>query len=158
MERKIIAQLQHYKKKAPYYFATINLLQDIFDNQFEDIVSLNQVSLGKICNYLGTQSNIEVFSKMNLSIEEAHAPDEWALNICKAIGNVDEYWNLSLGQSFFDITKYDKGNINLKFHSINFTEYYQKQNHFESGLSILDVMMFNSPEEIRGMLNNYELI
>jgi len=29
---------------------------------------------------------------------------------------------------------------------------------FESGLSIIDVMMFNSAEEINHMLDNYEFI
>ena len=42
---------------------------------------------------------------MNLNIEEAKAPDEWALNICKAIGNVEEYWNPPGGATFFEPNK-----------------------------------------------------
>ncbi|HQC60653.1 MAG TPA: WbqC family protein [Bacteroidales bacterium] len=38
------------------------------------------------------------------------------------------------------------------------TDYDQKRNVFEPGLSIIDVMMFNSVDEINKMLDNYELI
>ena len=155
---KMLAQLQHYKKKAPNYFVTIQLLEDIFSSNFEDIVSLNQLVLKKICLYLGMNKNIEIFSRMNLKIEEAKAPDEWALNICKSIGGATEYWNPPGGESFFDKSKYDRENIMLKFQKINLIEYNQKRTAFEAGLSIIDVLMFNSVEEINQMLDNYELI
>lgn len=154
---KIIAQLQHYKKKAPYYFQTIKLLKSIFENEYQDIVTLNHTALNTICNYLGINTPIEIFSKIDLFIEQVNAPDEWALNICKAVGNIDEYWNPPGGQSFFDKTKYDNADIKLKFHSINLIEYKQKDNKFEPGLSIIDVMMFNGAEEINLMLDKYEL-
>jgi hypothetical protein len=155
---KILAQLQHYKKKAPYYFNTINLLNEIFSIECKDIVTLNEISLNKICEYLGIKRKMEVFSKMNLKIDTVNAPDEWALNICKAIDGVDEYINPPGGQSFFDKSKYDKENIKLRFQEIELTPYNQKQEIFEPGLSIIDVMMFNSVEEINIMLDNYKLI
>jgi len=155
---KILAQLQHYKNIAPHYFKTVKFLQSIFEIDYADIVTLNKKALEAICEYLGINKQIEVFSQMGLQIDPVKAPDEWALNICKAIGGIDEYWNPPGGQSFFDKTKYDKAEINLKFHSIKLTEYDQKQNSFEPGLSIIDVMMFNNAEEINHMLDNYELI
>jgi hypothetical protein len=156
--RKIIAQIQHYKKKAPYYFAAIKLLNDIFSEDFEDIVTLNQFTMLKICSYLGINKKIEVFSKMNIHIPDAKSPDEWALNICKAIDGVTEYWNLTGGISFFDRSKYEANNISLKFQKIALTEYNQNRSSFEGGLSIIDVIMFNSPEQINQMLDNYELL
>lgn len=155
---KILAQLQHYKKIAPYYFKTIKFLQSIFEIDYSDIVTVNKKALEMILEYLGLNKHIEVFSQMDLQIDPVKAPDEWALNICKAIGCVDEYWNPPGGLSFFDKTKYDEAKINLKFHSIKLTEYDQKQNCFESGLSIIDVMMFNNAEEINHMLDKYEFI
>lgn len=155
---KILAQLQHYKKRSPYYFATIKVLNDIFSEDFDDIVSFNYVSLKKICEYIGIDTPIEIFSKMDLEIEPVNAPDEWALNICKAIGNVNEYWNPIGGTSFFDREKYAKNNLTLKFQQMKLEEYNQNRDTFEPGLSIIDVMMFNSPEEINSMLDNYELV
>ena len=153
---KILAQLQHYKKIAPYYFKTVQLLNDIFSFEYEDIVSLNRTSLQMVCEYLGINREIEVFSKMNLEIKPAEAPDEWALNICSAIEGADEYWNPPGGMSFFDRTKYQKAGINLKFQSIDIEPYNQKR-EFEPALSIIDVLMFNSIEEVNVMLDNYIL-
>lgn len=157
-KKKILAQLQHYKKSAPYYHKTIELLQSIFETDYSDIVTLNKKALESICEYLGIHKQFEVFSQMNLQIEQVNAPDEWALNICKAIDGVAEYWNPPGGLSFFDKRKYDFANINLKFHSIKFAEYDQRKNCFEPGLSIIDVMMFNDVEQINIMLNKYELM
>lgn len=153
---KILAQLQHYKKIAPYYFKTVQLLKEIFSSEYEDIVSLNRTSLQMLCEYLGINREIEVFSKMNLDIKPADAPDEWALNICSAIEGADEYWNPPGGMSFFDRTKYQEAGINLKFQSVDIEPYNQKR-EFEPALSIIDVLMFNSIEEVNVMLDNYIL-
>jgi len=155
---KILAQLQPYKKTAPYYYKILKIIDEIFIRDYNDIVSLNKMSLELICNYLGFKKKLIVFSEMDIEIETVTAPDEWALNICKALGGVTEYWNPPGGMSFFDRTKYDTAKIDLKFQKMNLTEYNQKRTHFESGLSIIDALMFNSIEEINMMLDNYELV
>ena len=156
-KQKIISQLITYKKKAPYYKQVTGLINEVFNKDFDEIVSLNKFSLESVCVYLGLEHDIEVFSKMNLSIEKPEAPDEWALNICKAIGDVKEYWNPTGGQSFFDKNKYENAGIVLKFHKINLLPYDQFKAGFEPGLSIIDLMMFNPPQVINQMLDNYEL-
>lgn len=156
--QKILAQIQGYKKVAPNYFIIYNLLNELFNEDFDDIVSLNKATLGRVCNYLGIEHNVHVFSEMNLEIIEPNAPDEWALNICKALGNIDEYWNPPGGKSFFDDQKYISAGLKLKFMEINLIPYNQNRFIFEPGLSIIDVMMFNSVSEIQKMLDNYDLI
>jgi hypothetical protein len=41
---------------------------------------------------------------------------------------------------------------------MNQNDYNQGDRPFIDGLSIVDVMMFNSPEEINQMLDNYKLV
>ena len=94
---------------------------------------------------------------MNLTIEKATAPDEWALNICKALGNVDEYWNPPGGINLFNRSKYELNKLVVRFQKNILSEYKQKRGAFESGLSIIDAIMFYAHEEIREMLNQYEL-
>lgn len=154
---KILAQLQHYKKTAPFYYKTIGLLKTIFELETSSIVELNKRALLHICDYLNIEAQIDVLSEMNLKIEPVAAPDEWALNICKSLDNIDEYWNPPGGKSFFDKTKYDSADLVLKFHQIHITEYSQNRNNFESGLSILDLLMFKSVDDINTMLDKFEL-
>ncbi len=157
-QKKIISQLIVYKKTAPHYFKVIQLITLIFEQSFDSIVELNKISLEKICDYLAINHKIEIFSKMNLDIETANAPDEWALNICRRLPDITEYWNPIGGLTFFDKNKYDAQGINLFFQNVILEEYNQKRPIFEPGLSIIDVLMFNSPEEINVMLDNYKLI
>lgn len=157
-QNKIIAQLQPYKKIAPYYHEVNGLVASVLNQNFTSIVALNRAAIEATLAYLGINKRIRVFSNMDLNIKTPLAADEWALNICKALGDVSEYWNPPGGQEFFDISKYNKAGIALRFQNVVLEEYDQKRQTFEGGLSIIDVMMFNSPEEINIMLNHYELI
>ena len=154
----IFAKLTLYKNVAPYYDETIELLNGIFSEKFDSLTELNCHITGKICEFTGIEWNYSVFSKMDLKIEEVKAPDEWALNICKSIGNIDEYWNPPGGIDFFDRSKYENSKIGLKFYNQILRPYNQKRNVFESGLSIIDVLMFNSTAQIKKMLNEYEIL
>lgn len=155
-QKKIIAQTTHYKK-APFYKEVRELLLDVFNKNFVLITELDKYALEKVLDYLDISTPIEIFREMNLKIEKVNCADEWALNICKAIPNVNEYWNPPGGKSFFDSKKYKDNNIELKFQEIIFSEYPQQRHNFEQGLSILDVMMFNSPKKINEMLDRYEI-
>ena len=155
---KILSQLQIYKKQAPYYYKTVQLLKEIFEGEYDTITALNKASLEKICNYLGFPKELPVFSEMNLEIEEPNSPDEWALNICKKLDGKIHYINPIGGLEFFDTEKYTNQHIDISFQKMIPVHYDQKRTPFEYGLSIIDVMMFNSPEEINNMLDQFELV
>ncbi len=153
---KISAQIYHYKKRSPYFSQVNDLINNIFDSEFDSIVELNTQVLVAICSYLEIPFNYEIFSEMNLELGEINAPDEWALRISGNLG-ADEYINPPGGREFFDPDKYKRSNIKLSFLEIALVEYSQRRSSFENGLSIIDVMMFNSPDEINAMLNNVEI-
>jgi len=156
-KQKILAQLQPYKNFAPHYQSVRELLNSLFAYEFDNIVSLNRAALMTVCQYLNIKTEIRIFTDMNLNIEKPSAPDEWSLNICRVLGNVDEYWNPPGGQEFYNSDKYEQANILLKFQIMNILPYSQSRSEFEPSLSIIDVMMFNSIKEIHLMLDNYEL-
>lgn len=151
---KILSQLVYYKG-APCYYKVRKLVAEIFQNDYQDIVSLNFDTLKMVCAYLEINTPIEVFSDMQLEIEKPEDSDEWALNICKALPDVTEYWNPEGGKEFFDSNKYVENKIQIYFMKMHLTEYTQKGGGFEPGLSILDVMMFNEPNEIYNMLEDF---
>ncbi len=156
-KQKIISQLGYYKG-APHYYKVMDLVREVLEPEMQSIVQLDYLALQKVCDYLNIDTPIEIFSKMDLKIETPQAADEWALNICCSMRGITEYWNPIGGMEFFDRDKYVRNEIELYFQKMHLTEYVQKNNCFESGLSILDVMMFQTPEEINEMLEDYELI
>lgn len=157
-KKKILNQIEHYKKHAPFYGEVKQLLEKIFSHDFERLSELNISIDQAIAEYLGITTLTDVISEMDLRYEKPVKPDEWALNICKALGSVKEYWNAPGGKEFFDAEKYARANIDLKFLKINLHPYKQKGNQFEAGLSIIDGMMFNSVEEINKMLDDFMFI
>lgn len=156
---KLFAQLEHYKKKSPFYKQTIDVIQKGLAEKTDSITKLNYNTLKATCEYLDIKFNCSIFSERNLTLDPVGAPDEWALNICKAL-HYDEYINPPGGQEFFDAAKYQQAGIKLIFEKPKLEFYSQRRgpDKFEPGLSIIDVMMFNSPEQINQMLDNYEHI
>jgi len=154
---KIFGQLTYYKKKAPFYEPTMKIVNVILEFETNNINELNVFALEKICDYLGIRFKFSFFSKNNYGIDTVAAPDEWALKITKHL-NFKTYINLPGGINFFDLEKYKRENIDLKFLAIKLEPYKTFNDRFIPGLSIIDVMMFNSPQRINEMLDNYEFI
>lgn len=156
--RVIFSKLIVYKNIAPFYKETINVIEKALSKEVTGITELNCNSTLEVCKYLEIDWNYVLLSEMNLKIEKVNEPDEWALNICKSLGNVTEYWNLPGGIKFFNKEKYYNNNIILRFFNQILSSYNQNREPFEPGLSIIDLMMFNSKEEINRQLDNYNFI
>ncbi len=155
--QKLLAQIVVYKKLSRRYEEIRALIETAISPNFTSIVELNRHALQAVCRYLGFEISIPIWSQMGLTIEPAVAPDEWALNTCKALGSVGEYWNPPGGQSFFDPTKYARAGIKLRFHQQSVRRYDQHREAFEPALSIIDVIMLNPPEVVNEMLDEYAL-
>lgn len=150
---KVFRQLDHYKK-APFFKETIAVLQKAFDINTESITQLNAHILAVTCQYLEIPFDYAIFSEMDLAIEPVNDAGEWALQISKALG-ASVYVNPPGGKEIFNREKFEAAGIDLRFLSINLPEYSQRRKVFEPGLSIVDVMMYNSAEKINGMLDDY---
>jgi len=79
------------------------------------------------------------------------------MSICKLL-DTTEYYNAIGGQELYDKSTFAKKNIELKFLETKNIEYKQFNNEFIPYLSILDVLMFNSVEEINFLLDSYILV
>ena len=82
---------------------------------------------------------------------------EKILDICKAL-NAKEYYNAFGGQKLYSFNEFRKKGIQLNFIKSKHITYKQFNNVFQSDLSILDIMMFNSQKRIKEMLEEYDLI
>lgn len=154
---KIYGQLTVYKKKAPFYKDVMDFLHEILDMECSNLSKLNITSTIRTCQFLGIDINYDVYSDMDLQIENVNAPDEWALRITKQLG-YEVYVNPIGGLSFFDREKYKAQNIKLEFLKQELIPYIQKIGHFEEGLSIIDLMMFCDIKTINKMMESYAII
>jgi len=154
---KISRQIEHYKKKAPFYNATKDLLEKCFQETETNIAKLNGIYIKHICDYLNIPFEVLVSSELKFDYSHVTDAGEWALKISEQIG-ASEYINPLSGKELFDAEKFKKSAIKLRFLKPNDIGYSQRRNGVvEVGLSIIDVMMFNSPEEINLLLKKYSI-
>ncbi|MDD2540693.1 MAG: WbqC family protein [Desulfuromonadaceae bacterium] len=152
---KLFRQLEHYKKKSPFYKETMSVVENALDIETDSIVKLNASILEITCEYIGIQLNMDIFSEMNLSIDLVTHPGEWALNITKSLDG-SEYINPVGGVEIFRKEQFEAAGIALNFMGNNLSPYSQRRGVgvFEAGLSIIDVMMFNDPEQICKLIDD----
>ena len=81
---------------------------------------------------------------------------ERILDLCERLG-ATHYINAVGGRGLYDRRAFLEHSVELAFLTPRFTAYQQGQAEFTPGLSIIDVLMFNSPERVNAMLDNYEL-
>lgn len=155
---KILGQIQaSYKKRSPYFDEVFHLVEGCLNTETESISRLNILSMKKVCGYLEISLDLQIFSEMKIDLGKIDAPDEWALNISKALG-AEEYINPPGGKDFFCKEKYEKSGIKLSFLKANSVLYDQKKSVFLPNLSIIDAMMFNSKEDVRNMLDDFSIL
>jgi hypothetical protein len=154
----IKGQLSYYKKiRAPFYNEMIKIIESIFEHRYKFITELNNEILTRLCNYLGLKTRIKICSDLNFDFSNVENSGDWALEISKQI-KTSLYINPIGGKDLFNIEKFNNNGIDLKFLKSNEIIYKQSRRDFVPWLSIIDVMMFNSKDEIKKMLNEYELI
>ena len=153
-----ISQLNEvYKKRAPYFSEVIDLVRRTLDSSNDSLSELNIQSISCVFEYLEMPFEFDVFSKMDLDIPNDCKGDEWTFHITNRMG-YETYINPPGGRSFYDTEKFNAVGIDLKFIQPNLSIYNQEIGRFESGLSILDVLMFNSVPDVRTMLSDYKIL
>ena len=150
---KIVAQLDFFKKKAPYADIAIDVVNDSFSRcTNHSLVEVCVAGLTVVCERLGIDFDYKVMSELDLGIPPISHAGQWALEISKSL-NATEYVNPIGGQQIFDEDEFRRSNIVLTYSDPAVITYDASPFIFEPNLSILDMMCWLSPQEIRGQLN-----
>lgn len=154
-EEEIVERLEIAYKDAPYKDDIIAIIKKIFSIQTETVVPLLMNSLKEICDYLGINTILRLSSEIEKT-EGLRAQDR-VIDIVKRSQGTD-YVNALGGKELYDKATFLNNGINLWFIKNNAAQYRQGDAAYIPNLSILDVLMFNSKEEVKKMLNEVEFI
>ena len=155
---QLLGKLTHYRKKAPYYNNIIRLVQECFSAAADNrLVTLNTAALEIVTSDLDIPFNYRLCSELELTFPEQMGPGDWALEISKQCG-ASMYLNPVSGRHLFDPSAFNCSSIQLGFSEFAEFVYPVSGTEFETGLSILDVMMWCSPGEIKQVLNSHHRI
>lgn len=151
---KLIRTIENVYSKAPYYDCIIKNIKEIL--YFDGIISeLIMQSILWIKEYLSIDTKIIKSSDLKKN-NDLKGQDK-VISIVKLLQGA-QYINAIGGMELYDRKTFEENGIDLKFIKMNDIRYKQFDNEFVPNLSIIDVMMFNSPEKIREMLDDYQLI
>ena len=153
--QKIITSIDINYKKAPYYAEVAELLKDIIDYKEKNLAKYLEHSIRSICGHLAIKTEIIVSSE--ISKDNMLKGQDKIIEICKKTG-CSSYINAIGGQTLYSRQSFINEGLELSFIKSGDITYKQFHNTYVPNLSIIDVMMFNSKETIREMLNQYELI
>lgn len=154
-KNKLIKTIEHCYKKAPLFDKAFPILEEIIHYD-EEILSLYLENLiKKIAEYLEIKTEIVLSS--NIEKDNNLRGQNKILKICKHLG-AKEYYNAIGGVGLYSPGEFESNGIKLRFLKTEAIEYKQFKNKFVPNLSIIDVMMFNSKDEIRNILGRYSLM
>lgn len=158
-QEKFFKMLKHSYSKAPCFQPTMQLIEDIFkliNTPPISIATFNLKAIKKISDHLKIDTQIfrasETYQNKNLKGQDR------ILDICLK-ENASIYINPIGGTELYSNKIFEEYNIDLFFlNSYKTISYKQFNQDFTPWLSIIDVMMFNSLEEIKLLLSRYKLL
>ncbi len=142
-------------RKAPYFKEIIALFESILFYDETNLFKYIYHSIEEICKFLNIETKLIISSEIN--IDHNLKSQDKVLAICQNLG-ATEYLNPIGGLELYSKETFYEQGIELKFIKSKPIKYKQFNNEFVPWLSIIDVMMFNSKEDISKILNQFELI
>jgi len=153
--KKLFKTLETCYKKAPYYADTFPIIESVITQDERNLAKYLEFSIRRVSEYLSIDTELIVSSTITKN-NDLQGQDK-IIEICKVLG-ADEYINAIGGQALYSPENFTAQGIRLKFLKTSEIRYQQFKNENVPNLSIIDVMMFNSIEEIKKMLEEYELL
>jgi len=154
-QNNLLKTIQSSYVKAPYFINVYPFIEEVFEYRDKNLARFIGNSIIRIAQYLGCKT--EFIYSSEIEKDCSLKGQEKVIHICNVL-KATEYINAIGGQGLYSKEEFKHKKIDLKFLATQSIEYKQFTNEFIPYLSIIDVMMFNSVEEIKKMLNKFELI
>tara|TARA_B110001452_G_scaffold263794_1_gene265770 strand:+ start:1338 stop:2027 length:690 start_codon:yes stop_codon:yes gene_type:complete len=152
---KILKSIVHNYSKAPFFKDVLPILEEILNNNNENLAKFLGFSLINISKYLKIDTRLLYSS--DLKNDKTLKAEDRLIEMSKIL-NAKEYINSIGGIKLYNKNAFAKKKIRLSFLETNEISYKQFNNEFEPNLSIIDILMFNSVNKIKIMLNQFQLI
>jgi hypothetical protein len=147
-ERYVLGKISHYRRRAPYYVQACEVVRSTFAGLRDDgLASLNVAGLRAVCQYLGLPFQCRIGSQLPIDYPDGLSAGQWAPWICAKL-SADVYINPVGGRELFDPADFADAGVGLAFLDFAPFNYDTHPYDFEKDLSILDVLMWNSPDAI----------
>jgi hypothetical protein len=142
-------------KHAPHFEEVFPLIRSILQSPEKNLARFVGNSIERISEHLEIDTKF-VYS-CDIERNRTLKAEAMVLDICERL-NTTHYINAIGGQKLYSKETFKERGITLHFIKSESVEYRQFHNEFVPNLSIIDVMMFNSKETVKEMLEKYILV
>lgn len=152
----VLGKLSHYRRRAPYARQVEDLVRETFAaaGTQGSLVDLDVAGLVATCARLELPFRYQVASRLTLDLPEQPGPGDWAPAIAAQLGAAT-YVNPASGRALFDPDTFRRSGLGLEFLHWQGYDYPTPGLAGEPGLSILDALMWNRPEDVRAALSTH---
>lgn len=148
------SKIENAYGRAPFFADAMPVIASVLAQDGLNLADFLVGSLQQVRAYLGIETPLLRSSRMG--VEPKPSAAERVLAICRA-RSARIYVNAPGGRDLYDRGEFASHGIALKFIQPGQITYPQFKGEFVPSLSILDVMMFNSRDQIRAFLDSYTL-
>jgi hypothetical protein len=152
---RFLKTLQSLYGGAPRFGEVMPLLRRVLAAEDDRLAALIARSLDEICRYLGIGTPLCFSATRHAALTSRKS--ERVIDICRAEG-ATVYINSEGGQELYRPSDFAEAGIELRFLRHRPTPYDRSGGAFFERLSIIDVMMFNSPAALAVLLGAYDLV
>ena len=152
---RLINRVKNNYSKADYFIEGLEILENCLAHRSNNLFDFLHNSIVKTLDYLCIDTSILISSK--ISIDHSLKAQDKVIELCKA-SDCTEYWNVYAGYELYDFKDFNKYNIKLNFIEPSQSMFYnQRSSNFIPDLSILDVIMNNSIDQVKDLLKEYKV-
>ena len=151
---KFLKTITQAYRKAPFYQEVYDLVDNVLNGPSHTINQLCVTALQRICAYLGIKTEF-VLSSSIYNNNELKAQVRVS-DICQKEG-AHTYLNAIGGMELYSKDDFRNAGLELRFIKTQNITYQQFSCNFIPWLSVIDVLMFNSPDETMRLLQQYEM-
>lgn len=155
IREKILRQIKHNYQKARYFDSIYPFVEKCFLSKETNLFNYIFFSITQVAQLFDIKTEIIISSTIDINHDLKGR--EKVLGICNKM-NCDNYINAVGGVDLYNKDVFSKNNFRLNFLKTNKIKYQQYNSEFIPNLSIIDVLMFNSVNEIKSMINSFTLI
>ena len=153
---KVINQIDAAYRKAPFFREVKPLVKSLLNLEGDNVADTLRRQLEQLSWHIGLSTRF--LNSADLAKQDAGLNgQERVIEICRAM-KAREYYNAIGGVTLYDPSSFAQSEITLRFLQPRHQVYKQFDNSFVPHLSIIDVMMFNSPEQVKLMLKEFDLV
>lgn len=152
---RLLSHLAHYKNIAPYAEQTIEFVSECLAIDEPFLSRLNVHTLACCSDLLGLDFQYKFCSDLDVKLNMENSAEERILDLCEYLG-AKEYVNLPGGVGLYHPKVFEMRNIELTFRALPTFLYPTGPYTFEPNLSIVDLLMWNTPKDIKKYLDEHQ--